>query len=67
MTSKVLRMGSERLHHHGPDGEIGHEMPVHDVNVDESAPAETAAYLFAQAGEIRRQDQRRDADSLPIG
>jgi hypothetical protein len=49
------------LHHGRADGDIGHEMPVHDVNVDPiGAGGFDCADFIAQFGEIGRQNRRRD-------
>ena len=44
-------------HHVGPDGDVGYEMPVHDVHMDPiGARFVDRAHFFAQLGEIGGQD-----------
>src|ERR1700739_1548689 len=47
---------AERFYDHRPDREIGHEMPVHDIDMDyTSAAGHRALYLPGQVREIRRK------------
>ena len=44
-----------RLDDHWPHGDVGHEMPVHDIDLDAlRACCIRLAHLFTQAGEIGR-------------
>ncbi len=48
----------QRPHRVGSDGDVGHEMPVHDVHVDPiGARFVDRAYLLAELGEIGGQDR----------
>ncbi len=52
---------AHRLDDVGAVGNVGHEMPVHHVEMDPvGAGLVHGADLFAQFGEIGRQDRRRD-------
>jgi hypothetical protein len=62
------RMGTQRVYHHRADGQIGHEMPVHHVDMDPvGARRLDAAHLFTQLREVGAQDRRGDADGRWIG
>ena len=53
--------GAQGLHHHGADGEVGDEVPVHDVHVDPvGAGLVDGADLLAEAGEVDAEDGRGD-------
>ena len=55
-------MGLERLAHHRPEGQVGHVMVVHHVEMDPvCAGGQDVADLLAQASEIGRQDGRGNA------
>ena len=60
----VERLGAvraKRLHHGRADRQVGHEMPVHHVDVDPvGARCVDRANLLAQLGEIGGQDRRGD-------
>jgi hypothetical protein len=64
----VERLGGvrpQRLHHRRPDGQVGDEMAVHDIDVDPVRPRLVdRADLLAEPGEIGRKDGRGDADGL---
>ena len=49
----VFRNG---LHYWESKGYIGHESPVHDVQMDEVGTAVQHIYVFSQSGKIRGQD-----------
>ena len=58
----VERLGgvwAQRLHHCRAKGDVGHEMPVHHVDMN---PVGTGgidrAHFLAQAGEVGRKDRR---------
>ena len=53
----------ERLHHVRADGDVGHEMPVHDIDMDPvGAGRIDGAHLLAEPGEIGREDRWGDDD-----
>ena len=60
----VERLGgvrAQRLHHHRPDREVGHEMPVHHIDMDPVRPGcVNRPHLFAQPREVGRENRRRD-------
>ena len=46
-----------------PDRQVGHEMPIHDVHMNDGrATVACRAHLLAQPGEIRRKDGRCQFD-----
>ena len=46
-----------RLDHQRPDGDVGHEVTVHDVDVDDArAGVEHGLDVVAEAREVGRQD-----------
>ena len=48
-----LRQRLERRYEHCPNRQVGHEMPVHDVDVDIIRPGnQRFLYLLSQPGEI---------------
>src|SRR5262249_40202157 len=49
----------QALHHRQPDGQVGHEMGVHDVHV-QPVGAGPRLDLGSQAGKVSRQDAWRD-------
>jgi hypothetical protein len=52
-----LRVRAKLLDDHGADGDVGHEMPVHDVDMDHvGAGLVHGADLFAETGKVRRQN-----------
>ena len=58
---RLLGNRPDRLHHVGADGDIGHEVPVHHVDMDPvGAGGFDCADFIAQFGEIGRQNRRRD-------
>ena len=60
---ELLRMRAQRLHHVGADGDVGHEMPVHDVDMDPiAAGGIDGAHLLAEPGEVGREDRWGDDD-----
>ena len=51
------RQGAQGLDHLRADAQVGHEVPVHDVDVDAAhARFEGLGDVLAQAGEVRRED-----------
>src|SRR5712691_100905 len=51
--------GIESFDNRGANGQIGHKVPVHDINVEQvSASGFNLCDLFAEAGKIGRQDGR---------
>ena len=57
----LLGVRAHRLDDVGAVGNVGHEMPVHHVEMDPvGAGRVDGADFFAQFGEIRRQDRGRD-------
>ena len=64
----VERLGAvrpQRLHHGRADGEVGHEMAVHHIDMDPvGAGFVDGAHLLAEPGEIGREDGGGDADGL---
>jgi glycine C-acetyltransferase len=61
----LVAVRAKRLHHHRADGDVGHEMPVHDIDVDViRAGSIDRLHLRAQPGEIGRQNRGRDAGRL---
>ena len=57
----LLGVRPHRLDDIGAVGNVGDEMPVHHIEMDPvGAGRIDGADLFAQPGEIRRQDRRRD-------
>ena len=58
---RLGRMGAQRLHHGGPDGDIGHEMPVHHVDMNPiRARCVDRADFIAKAREIGGEDRGGD-------
>ncbi len=49
-------------HHRRSDRQVGHEMPVHDVDVQPVGLGPDPVDLDAEGGEIGRQDRGGDAD-----
>ena len=48
---------AQAFHHRRPDGDVGHKMAVHDVDVDDRAAAALGrGNLVRQMGKIRRED-----------
>lgn len=64
----VERLGGDaahRLHDRGAERDVGHEMPVHDVDMDPvGAGRIDGADLLTQFGEVGGQDRGGDADGL---
>src|SRR3989344_3934627 len=61
----VLAQG---LADHRPEGQVGHVMVVHHVEVDPvRAGVDHVAHLFAQAGEVGREDAGGDAEGAWVG
>ena len=59
---RLFGVGPQRLHHRRADGDVGHEMAVHHIDMDEiGARRLDRLDLGAQPREIGRQDRRRDA------
>ena len=56
-----MRVRAERLHDIGADGDVGHEMAVHHVDMDPvGAGRIDRAHLLAEPGEIGGKDRGRD-------
>jgi len=54
---------AKRFHYWRPDGEIGNEVPIHDIHVDDTGAAfARGAHLFAKAGKISRKNRRCEFD-----
>jgi hypothetical protein len=49
----------ERLEDRQPEGQVGHEVRVHDVEVEPVGVGDPLR-LLGQPGEVRRQQARRD-------
>ena len=63
---EFLCVSPQLLDHHGPDGEIGDEVAVHDVHVDQSAPAFSMARISSP--NLEKSAERIDgAMSLRLG
>jgi hypothetical protein len=57
--------GSDSLHHEGPDGDVGHESAVHDIDVDPVRPGFVDSFDFSRkAAKIRRKDGGGDSKGL---
>jgi hypothetical protein len=62
MAVERLRCGARQgLDHRDPEGEVRHEVVVHDVDV-QPVGARDPGRLGAQVGEVRSQDAGRDLD-----
>ena len=62
----LARVRPKRLHHRRADGEVGHEMAVHDVDVDPvGAGLVDRADFLAELGEVGGQDRRGDERARP--
>ena len=65
---RFFGMGTKRLHHRRTDGDVGHEMTIHHIDMDEIGAGRLDGFdLGTQPGEIRRQDRRRDLDATGHG
>ena len=54
---RLLGVRPKRLHDTGADGEVGHEMAVHDVDVDPVGPGLIdRAHFLAEPGEVGGED-----------
>ena len=53
-------MRAQRLHDRRPDGEVGHEVPVHHVDVEEVGLVGHAVDVAPERREVGRQDRRGD-------
>src|SRR5689334_14971726 len=61
----LFGMGPQRLHHLGSDGDVGHEMTVHDIDMDPvGARRLDSLYFRAQLGKIGGENRRRDQNRL---
>ena len=62
---RQLGMRPQRLDHHWADGEVGHEVTVHHVDMNPvGARRRHRLDLLAEGGEVGRQDGGRNADRL---
>src|SRR6516225_5380446 len=60
---RLCRMRPQRLHHLGANGDVGHKMAVHDVDMDPvGAGRVDRAHLLAELGEVGRQDGWSDGE-----
>src|SRR5262249_11705919 len=60
---RQLRRFAQRLHHRRPDCDIGHEVSVHDIDMDESRTALGGnLHLVREMREISRQNRWRQFD-----
>jgi len=60
---RQLRGLPQRLHYWWADGDVGDEMSVHDIDVNERGSAfGSAANLLRQMGEVRRENRRCQFD-----
>ena len=65
---RLGRVRAQRLYHHRADGDVGHEMAVHHVDMHPIGPFGLDRAAFgAEVGEISRQDRRRDLDGTREG
>ena len=56
-----IRRAAQGLHDIRPDGDIGHEMPVHHIDMDDIRPgSDNGADFFAEFGKIGGEDRRSD-------
>jgi hypothetical protein len=53
----------QRLDHRQAEGEVGHEVVVHDVHVQPVRDRSDRSLLVGEPGEVGGQDARRDLDS----
>ena len=57
----LVGMRPQRLHDVGADGDIGHKVAVHDIDMDPVGPGHIdRADLFTQFGEVGGQNRRGD-------
>ena len=64
---RLLGERAQRLHHVRADGDVGHEMAVHHVDMDPvGAGGLDRADFLAQFGEVGRKDRRRDEERAGI-
>ena len=57
--------GPEPAHDHGPERDIGDEMPVHDINVNPvGACRDRLGHLVGQMGHVGRQDRWGELDAV---
>ena len=54
-TSKAASCATQRLHHIGPDRQIGHEVAVHHVDMDVVGAGVVTASTFGRARRSRRR------------
>ena len=56
---RQLRHLAQRLHHRRPNRQVRHEMPIHNIHMDDRrATFLRRAHLFAQTGKVRRKNRR---------
>ena len=55
------RMAAQRRHHRRTDGHVGHEVPVHHVDVEPVGGRSDLAHLLGQQAEVGREDRWCDA------
>src|SRR5207248_7840488 len=62
VTIEVERgVGAQRLHDWRPDGEVGHEVAVHHVDVEQVGLGCDVVDLACERGEVRGQNRRSQA------
>ena len=58
---RLFGVAAHRLHHIRPDRDVGHEMTVHDIDMDPvGAGGVDRAHFLAELGEIRGEDRWGD-------
>ena len=62
---RLFGVRPQRLHHRRTDGDVGHEMAVHHIDMDEVGAGRLDRLDFrAQPGKIGRQDRRGDLTGM---
>ena len=56
------RVPAQRGDHRRPDGEVGHEVGVHDVHVQPVGRAGDLAHRLGEVAEVGREHRRRDLE-----
>ena len=58
-SAHLMHLRREGLDRPGAEGQVGHEMTVHDINVDPPGPGRQGlGHLLSQPGAVRRKDRR---------
>ena len=56
----------QRLHHRRPDREVGNEVPIHNIDMDDAGSASAGGdHLLAQPRKISRKNRRSQFDQNP--